>query len=113
MSIVDLDDGSQREGMGLKIPILANGFEIRRFPALLIGMLGVSKRYEGRGLGKVMVRYAIGQATELSLVTGCRFVTVDADLNDRAINMYTSLGFSRVKQKGTRRTVWMFYDLKP
>jgi ribosomal protein S18 acetylase RimI-like enzyme len=113
MSIVQLDDDDQRDSMNLKVPVLSSGYELRRFPALLIGMLGVSKQYEGKGLGCKMVRYAIGQATELSRDLGCRFVTVDADLNDRAVGMYTKLGFVRVKTRGTRKTVWMFYDLGP
>jgi GNAT superfamily N-acetyltransferase len=46
--------------------------------ALKLAQLGVDERFQGRRLGKVIVSDAFGLAHALSLIVGCRFVSVDA-----------------------------------
>jgi len=109
-----------REAELVGVAIAPEGRTLDRFPALLIGMLGVSQQYRRKGLGEFMVRFAVGMAEVLSDGTGCRFVTVDADRTDEAIRCYEKVGFSRAETDrqaeaggALRQRVWMYYDLKP
>ena len=48
-------------------------------PATKIGRLAVDKRYQQKGLGKFLVRYAIGFVVDqICRHTGCRYITLDA-----------------------------------
>jgi GNAT superfamily N-acetyltransferase len=115
MDRVTLYKSAQRDQVGVGDVCYTEGGRLKdAFPTLLIGMLGTCKRYQGKGLAKYMVKAAIGQARNLSDMIGCRFVTVDADLNDQVIKFYESLGFHKIDgQDPKRKTCWMYFDLKP
>jgi GNAT superfamily N-acetyltransferase len=115
MHLLEIESADQRRDVDLKgVMRCENGKHVRCFPALLIGMLGVCTRYRRRGLGKYMVMHAIGQAKNLSRMTGCRFVAVDSDRTDEAMGLYTSVGFNFLEtKKKDRRTVEMYFDLGP
>jgi ribosomal protein S18 acetylase RimI-like enzyme len=46
--------------------------------ALKLAQLGVDIRFQGRGLGALIVADVIGLAREISVRIGCRYVTLDA-----------------------------------
>jgi GNAT superfamily N-acetyltransferase len=54
------------------------GSRFSRIPALKAAQLGIDKRFKRRGLGKILVAFAIRKAQQLSQEVGCRFVTLDA-----------------------------------
>ena len=67
---------------------------IKEYPAIKIGRLGVSVRYQKKGLGRFILLWAIGHIEEnLSKNIGVRFVTVDS-YPDR-IPWYERQGFKR------------------
>ena len=114
MTTVQIDQASQLQRLGLHGLLLQPTIKIKYFPAVLIGMLGVCRPYQEKGLGAEIFRYAIGQALQLSEMVGCRFVTVDSEPTDAARALYRSSGFEAVeKQDAKRRSVWMFFDLGP
>lgn len=114
MSELILKESSDRHFLGLVLKMHSAAKDLERFPALLIGMLGVCDRYQGKGLGLRMVNVAKGQAEVLSRSVGCRFVIVDSERTEKATGLYFKAGFREVS--GTdpkRKTVRMYYDLQP
>ena len=50
-----------------------------QIPATKIGRLAVDKDYQNKGMGKFLVKYAIGFVTDqICKNTGCRYITVDS-----------------------------------
>jgi GNAT superfamily N-acetyltransferase len=87
---------------------------IKHIPALKIGRLAsVSDLQRGSGVGKSLVKYAIGVAFRLNeeLRTGCRFLTVDA--YPRSISFYEHVGFQKSQHKSykNRENPAMYYDI--
>jgi GNAT superfamily N-acetyltransferase len=112
MTEVALDEAPLRTLYGLTEILFRKGQGHRkRFPALLIGMLGVCEKYKRRGLGEHMVKYAIGQASALSADIGCRFVTVDSDDTPEATGLYRKIGFAAPDGQKRSGNVRMHYDL--
>jgi len=110
---VKIDSSPQRSGLGLSRFLKRKDGQIREnFPALKIGMLGVSKSCRRRGLAKHMIQFVIGQARSLSKEVGCRFVTVDSDQTEEARGLYGSVGFKKVDRKqDNRETDLLYFDL--
>jgi GNAT superfamily N-acetyltransferase len=116
MNILDMKDypATERECRGLADILQIKGGKLcKRFPALLIGMLGVSIDHRRKGLGDEMVSFAIGQARSTSADVACRFVTVDATDTEAATLLYEKNGFVRAHGQNNRGKVAMYYDLGP
>lgn len=96
-----------------EVVLRKGGSHRKRFPGLLIGMLGVCESYKRKGLGEHMVKYAIGQAHTCCDSAACRFVAVDSDTTDAALAMYKKVGFVEVESKKRTDTVRMHFDLGP
>lgn len=64
-------------------------------PAILLGRLAVDQRYQGQGLGKMLLMDALFRALEISFRTGAWAVVVDA-IDDSARAFYERYGFIRV-----------------
>lgn len=80
--------------------------EIRQYPGLKIGQLGVTRKRQGEKLGEFLVLASIKMAEELKENIGCRFVLVDA-YHER-IGFYERLGFKQAKSKPTGGTMPMY-----
>lgn len=114
MSELLLRESTDRHFLGLVLKMHSTAKDLERFPALLIGMLGVCEKYQGKGLGLRMANVAKGQAEILSRSVGCRFVIVDSEKTPKAVGLYTKAGFHEVSgTDAKRKTVRMYYDLKP
>ena len=50
--------------------------EIKTFPSLLIGKLGVDNRYRRRDVGRILCAWCVGKALEFSEDIGCRYVSL-------------------------------------
>jgi GNAT superfamily N-acetyltransferase len=44
------------------------------YPAMLIGNMGVDKKFRGKGLGSFIYEFCVGLARRLSKRVGCRYV---------------------------------------
>jgi GNAT superfamily N-acetyltransferase len=96
------------------------------YPAVLIGRLGVSSDFRGKGLniGSQILSF-IKDWFRADNKTGCRFIVVDAYNNDRTIHFYERNGFKtlykteqeernflKLKEEEPLETRFMFFDLK-
>ena len=61
-------------------------------PAVLLGRLGVDRRTQGSGLGRLLVRDAVLSTLAAADRIGVRLLIVHA-LHDEAANFYSALGF--------------------
>lgn len=97
------------------------------YPAVLIGRLGVSSNYRGKGMniGSQIIDYIKGWFRSEDNKTGCRFIVVDAYNNDQTLHFYEKNGFKPLyKSEQDERaflelspeeplnTRFMFFDLK-
>ena len=63
-----------------------------QIPAVLLGMLGVDRDYQGLGLGRSLLRDAILRARSVSLEIGARSLLVDP-ASEGSSRFYESYGF--------------------
>ena len=82
------------------------------YPAVKIGRLAVSKQYEGKGFGKLMLNAVADMyMREENQRAGCRFITVDANAN--AFSFYERNGFCFITDKDKdRKNRAMYFDLQ-
>lgn len=97
------------------------------FPAVLIGRLGVSSAYQGKGMniGSQIIDYVKDWFRSSDNKTGCRFIVVDAYNNEKTLHFYERNGFKtlykseqeerdflNLMDEDALETRFMFYDLK-
>lgn len=97
------------------------------FPAVLIGRLGVSSEFRGKGLnvGSQILDFVKDWFRSEDNKTGCRFIVVDAYNNPRTLHFYEKNGFKplyktekeerdflQLKSDEPLETRFMFFDLK-
>lgn len=97
------------------------------YPAVLIGRLGVSSEYRGKGMniGSQIIDFVKGWFRANENKTGCRFIVVDAYNNERTLHFYEKNGFKilfkseederdflNLNPDETLETRFMFFDLK-
>lgn len=83
------------------------GIEIKDYPALKIGRLGVDKNYSKKGFGTEFVSLAMALALEVKETVGCRFLAVDAYPN--RIEWYKGRGFEPIFSKLKDRETMPMY----
>lgn len=97
------------------------------FPAVLIGRLGVSSEYRGKGLnvGSQILDFVKDWFRSEDNKTGCRFIVVDAYNNEKTLHFYEKNGFKplykseqeersflKLAPEEPLETRFMFFDLK-
>ena len=97
------------------------------YPAVLIGRLGVSSEYRGKGfsIGSQILDFIKGWFRSFNNKTGCRFIVVDAYNNEKTLHFYNKNGFRMLyrteqeersflglKDDESLETRFMFFDLK-
>jgi GNAT superfamily N-acetyltransferase len=83
----------------------------KNYPSVKIGRFAVSKDYDGKGIGRILIDFIKVFFTQ-SNKTGCRFLTVDAYVE--AVGFYQKNGFDFFTKKDEgKNTRLMFFDLKP
>ncbi|MEO6041718.1 MAG: GNAT family N-acetyltransferase [Croceibacterium sp.] len=82
------------------------------YPAVKIARLAVDKELAGAGLGRALVKLALGQAKRIVCpAVGCRFVVVDS--KSQAVKFYEKCGFTLLDTPANRERdePVMFIDL--
>lgn len=69
-------------------------------PAVLLGMLGVDRRFKGSGLGASLLRDAIENSQKIAALAGARALVVDPS-SEAAAAFYSHFGFTPLA--GTNR----------
>ncbi len=109
--------GSRKKVVQKEIP---HEKSMKSYPAVLIGRLGVAKKYEGQGIGTQLLKFIKGYViTEFG--SKCRYLIVDSYNNEKALGLYTKNEFVFVfsteeqekehYEKQQLLTRFMFFDL--
>lgn len=88
---------------------VAGTFPYSAIPALLIGQLATHEEYEGKGIGRRMVSWAIKMAADISKKVGCRMVALHP--HEDAIGWYEKLMFKLITREN--RQAIMYFKLDP
>ena len=67
-----------------------------QIPVILLGMLAIDERYQGQGLGALLLKDAVEHALAASAQLGARALVVDP-LDDDATGFYEHYGFKHLK----------------
>ena len=78
-------------------------------PCVLLEYVARDVRYKGKGVGKIMIEWAINLAHELSKTVGCRFVVLE--IPQQMITLFQSYGFELMPPDRRDRHYLMFFDL--
>lgn len=81
---------------------------LRSYPSVKVGRLGISKEFQGVGIGTHIIDFIKFYFLEGNK-TGCRFITVDA--YNAAVPFYKKNGFDFLIKKDDNPTQLMFFDL--
>ena len=111
--ITVLTDAIRLEG-DLKEYFREEGIKYKSLPALKIGRVCVSDDYRRRGIGTLMIEFAIILAERIGKEVGLRFITIDAkrhqDPQKDSAHFYKKIGFNMLKQR-EKGTLPMYKDL--
>lgn len=66
-----------------------------QIPAVLLGMMGVDKNFQGQGLGSSLLRDAILKSLNVSNAIGAKALVLDP-VNDAAESFYKHYGFKNI-----------------
>lgn len=89
------------------------GIKYHSLPALKVGRLCVDDRFLRRGIGTLMLAFAVKVAHHIfNEYAGCRFIVLDAKRNSKSdlVHFYKKLGFLALKERKNRTTP-MYLDL--
>lgn len=67
---------------------------MRRYPAVLIGRLGVSKNFQRKNIGTELMDFIKSWFVHVGNKTGCRYIVVDAYNEEKALQYYQKNGFN-------------------
>ncbi|MBI4981108.1 GNAT family N-acetyltransferase [Candidatus Woesearchaeota archaeon] len=107
-----LNDRINLEGELKKI-FRGKGIGYHSLPALKVGGLCVDDRYLRKGVGTLMLAFAVKIANHIFKdYAGCRFIVLDAKRNHQndPIRFYKKVGFEELKQR-KKGTTPMYLDL--
>jgi len=97
--------------------IKQKGIPYKALPCLKIGRLCVDNRFQKRGVGRLMIYFAIEKALKMNSEVGCRFLYLDAkrnyDKQKDAIHFYLKFNFQFYKNKDESKTTPLYLDLIP
>lgn len=92
------------------------GINYKSLPALKLGRLCVDEKYLRKGIGSLLIQFAIHLANEVGQKVGCRFLYLDAkrnsDSSKDAIHFYKQMGFEIYKSRDNKETP-LYMDLFP
>ena len=89
------------------------GVGYHSLPALKVGRLCVDDRFLRKGLGTLMLAFAVKVANHIfNEYAGCRFIVLDAKRNHQndPIHFYKKVGFLPLKER-KKGTMPMYLDL--
>ncbi len=107
-----LNDRINLEGE-LKDIFREKGIGYHSLPSLKVGRLCVDNRFLRRGLGTLMLAFAVKIANHIFIdYAGCRFIVLDAKRNPQndSLHFYKKVGFEELKQR-KKGTTPMYLDL--
>jgi GNAT superfamily N-acetyltransferase len=80
--------------------------QLTQYPALLLGNMGVEKKFRCRGIGKWICQFCIGLAIENSTKIACGYVFLQSDNKKRGF--YEKLDFVSSGKENKDGKIWMY-----
>lgn len=83
-------------------------FGMDKIPVILLGRLGVDTNYQGKKLGRFLIKIALEKALEASAIIACRLLLVETSKDMK--NYYlekVSMGFEWFKDKNQFSTLYI------
>ncbi|HTJ49958.1 MAG TPA: GNAT family N-acetyltransferase [Cyclobacteriaceae bacterium] len=114
---VDHRSNNTRRRVNKSIPHVK---QMRNYPAVLIGRLGVNENYRRKGVGSQLMDFIKAWFSSDENKTGCRFLLVDAYNEKDVLDYYTKNEFQfllreedeeKKDDEDKPKTRFMFYDL--
>lgn len=68
-----------------------SGTTTKKYPAMLLGRMGVDKKHRKKGIGEAICKFCQGLAAETSERVACRYIMLHTTLNK--VSLYQSWGF--------------------
>jgi GNAT superfamily N-acetyltransferase len=95
---------------GLEVKRLSETEKIEKiglisYPALLLGYMGVEKKFRDKGIGKWICRFCVGLAIELSTKIACGYVALQTTIDKRVF--YEKLDFVSSGEEKIGK-IWMY-----
>jgi GNAT superfamily N-acetyltransferase len=81
----------------------------KRYPALLLGRLGVDNNYRNRHVGRCIVQWTVAHAKALAKEVGCRFVVVLT--RQSKVVFYERCGFEVCPKYDNKKKVLMNFQI--
>lgn len=98
----------------LKEEFRKKGVEYKALPAMKIGRVCVDDNHLRKGVGNLMIQFAIHQIKQISKECGCRFITLDAkrnpDKSKDSMRFYKRMDFEILKER-SKGTTPMYKDV--
>jgi len=92
------------------------GINYKSLPSLKVGRLCVDNKFLRKGVGTLLIQFAVNIALKISQQAGCRFLYLDAKRNQDSskdvIHFYKKLGFEIYKERNQKETP-MYLDIFP
>lgn len=87
------------------------GRDYKTYPAIKLARLARKSSCKSKGIGFELFIRALEKSNEISEISGCRFLTVDAYNIPKILSFYEDLGFKSVKKVNLgHNTVNMYFD---
>jgi GNAT superfamily N-acetyltransferase len=77
-----------------------------RYPAMLLGQLGVHKKYRGNDIAKEICNFCLGLAQEVGERVACRYIVLQT--NEKRTKLYEDFDFVRSPKKPDNGKIWMY-----
>ncbi len=74
------------------------------YPAILLGQMGVDKRFRNQGIGYRICQFCLGLAQEVGKKVACRYVILET--NEQKASYYKKLLFEQSTKKSQK--IWMY-----
>ncbi|SMH71281.1 GNAT family N-acetyltransferase [Candidatus Nitrosotalea okcheonensis] len=98
----------------ISVDILASGEKVEgvtsiRYPAMLLGQLGVDKKYRGKRIGSDICNFCLGLADVLGKQIACRYVILQTGTT--GTSLYKRFEFRMSAKPPVGKKIWMYRRL--
>jgi len=98
MSAISIEDLQVGEKVAQATPI--------RYPAMLLGQLGVDKNCQGQGIGTDICNFCLGLAQVIGEKIACRYMILQTS-SDKT-QLYERMGFTKSPKASKTEKIWMY-----
>jgi GNAT superfamily N-acetyltransferase len=78
----------------------------KKYPAMLIGRMGVDKKYRNKGIGYAVCMFCRGLAIDIGKKVACRYVILQT--TEEHSEFYKKSGFIKTGDAAKKGIVWMY-----